>query len=98
MEKDLIQLEKKHKKKHSSDPICSSANWPCDQNKKAKSSEPEDLRRPDFGLDRDVINTQKHIKDQEARLKHKWTPKQDENGVWQVPSAAQKQKKQHTLA
>lgn len=45
-----------------------------------------------------MINTQKHIKDQEARLKHKWTPKQDDNGVWQVPSAAQKQKKLHTLA
>lgn len=92
-----VQLEKKHKKSRKSDPICSSAGWPCDNNKH-KSTEIEDLRRPDFGVDSDIINTQKHVRDQETRLKHKWTPKVDENGVWKVPSAAQKpHHKSHTL-
>jgi len=42
---------------------------------------------PNFGLDKDVVDTQAHIAAQEA--KHgKWTPTQDDNGVWIVPGAA----------
>ena len=34
---------------------------------------------PDFGVDHDIIHTQKHIADQEARLKHNWQPKFDKD-------------------
>merc|ERR1719223_1150947 len=79
-------LEKKHKKHHrhhhreTSDPICSSAGWPC--NKKAKSAHPVDYKVPNFGVDEDIIRTQKHMNDAEKKLGHKWKPVQDENGVW----------------
>ena len=42
--------------------------------KKAKETWPMGYAVPNFGVDRDVIATQKHIKDQELRLKHKYTP------------------------
>lgn len=45
----------------------------------------EDFRVPDFGLDSDVIDSLSHAAEQEKVLNHKWTPKQDENGVWIVP-------------
>jgi len=40
---------------------------------------------PNFGLEEDVVDTLAHIKKEEKRLKHSWTPVQDENGVWIVP-------------
>jgi hypothetical protein len=43
---------------------------------------------PDFGLDEDMIWTANNIQREEKRLKHEWTPEQDENGVWVVPEAA----------
>ena len=49
---------------------------------------PRDYYVPNFGVDQDILDAQKNIKDQEARLKHKWTPVQDDNGVWGVPTAA----------
>ena len=71
-------------KKETSDPICSSANWPCDTVDKKKLGYPIDYKVPNFGVDEDIVNTQAHIKAQEA--KHgAWTPKQDENGAWSVP-------------
>ena len=86
----LVQLNSgkhhKHSHNHKSDPICDSANWPCGS--KRKSSHPVDYKVPNFGVDEDIINTQKHVADQEKRQKHKWTPTQDENGVWGVPEAA----------
>jgi hypothetical protein len=66
-----------------SDPICSSAKWPCGTTK--KSPHPVDYKVPNFGVDEDIINTQKHVADQEKKQNHKWTPKQDENGNWSVP-------------
>ena len=70
-----VQLEK------TSDPICSSANPGCNTGYTAKPDHPVDYKVPNFGIDHDIIATQKHIKDQEA--KHgAWTPKQDDNGVW----------------
>ena len=32
---------------------------------------------PNFGVDRDIIATKKHIKDSEKKLKHVWTPKKN---------------------
>ena len=69
-----------------SDPICSSAGWPCDQNTK-KFPYPINYKVPNFGVDEDIINTQKHISDQEKAKNHVWKPKQDENGAWIVPKA-----------
>jgi hypothetical protein len=83
-----INIEKKHTKHNirSSDPICSSANWPCEQNK-SKSPYPINYKVPDFGVDHDIVQTQRHIADEEKRQNHKWNPKKDENGAWNVPSA-----------
>lgn len=83
-----MNLGHKHKHHHSqhSDPICSSANWPCDQNKK-KSAHPVDYKVPDFGVDADIIQTQKHIAEQEKKQNHKWVPKKDEEGNFIVPGA-----------
>jgi len=44
------------------------------ENEWFKLDYPIDYKVPDFGMDHDIIHTQKHIKDQEDRLKHKWTP------------------------
>ena len=63
----------------SSDPICPSSGCP----EKKKKTHPMDYKVPDFGVDHDIISTQKHIADQEK--KHgKWTPKTED------PDAAKK--------
>ena len=68
-----------------SDPICSSA-FPGCPTKKEAASHPKDYKVPNFGMDHDIIDTQKHIADEEK--KHgKWTPVQDDNGKWEVPEA-----------
>jgi len=51
-----------------SDPICHSAG--CPEQKKAEF--PKDYRVPDFGLDHDIIDSQKHEKLTEQKLKHQW--------------------------
>jgi len=83
-------LSHKHRHHHhhaqSSDPICSSAGYPCQQNK-APKGHPVDYKVPNFGVDQDIINTQEHLKNTEKKLKHVWKPKRDENGVWEVPTA-----------
>jgi hypothetical protein len=81
----LVQLQSKKHHAKGSDPICSSANWPCGS--VHKSSHPVDYKVPNFGVDEDIISTQKHVADQEKEKKHKWTPKQDDNGNWIVPEA-----------
>lgn len=43
---------------------------------------------PDFGVDHDVENTLNNISLEEEIQKHKWTPTQDSNGFWDVPTAA----------
>ena len=48
---------------------------------------PIDYAVPNFGMDQDIVHTQKHIADQEKRLKHTWAPKQDKDGNWDVPVA-----------
>jgi len=51
---------------------------------KAPKGHPVDYYVPNFGLDADILVAQKNIADQEK--KHgKWSPKQDDNGVWLVP-------------
>ena len=43
---------------------------------------------PNFGVDQDILDTQKAIADQEKLLGHEWKPVQDDNGYWNVPEAA----------
>lgn len=83
-----INLEKRQRMRYqrASDPICSSANWPCEQNK-SKSPYPINYKVPDFGIDHDIITTQNHIASEEKRQNHKWVPKKDDTGAWNVPSA-----------
>lgn len=70
-----------------SDPICDSANRATCAGKKAKNPYPMDYFVPNFGLDKDILDTQKHVADQEKQKGHTWTPTQDENGHWDVPEA-----------
>lgn len=61
--------------------------WNYDPNAKKPKPHPVDYFVPNFGLDRDIVDTQASIAAQEA--KHgKWVPVQDDNGVWIVPQAA----------
>ena len=48
---------------------------------------PVDYPVPDFGVDHDIVGTQSSIKVTEGRLKKKFNPVQDDNGVWLVPGA-----------
>jgi hypothetical protein len=48
-------VEQDSMKKVASDPICSSANWPCES--KNKSGHPVDYKVPNFGVDEDIVNT-----------------------------------------
>jgi hypothetical protein len=75
-----------HTQEETSDPICSSAGHPCDQNKR-KSPHPIDYKVPNFGVDEDIVSTQSHIAEQEKKQGHKWTPKKDENGNYNMPAA-----------
>jgi len=70
---------------HQSDPICDSAHPECKSKK--ESPHPVDYKVPNFGVDHDIIDTQKHMADQEK--KHgKWEIKQDANGKWNMPKVA----------
>jgi len=86
-----VNTDKKVKHRHhnsgKSDPICSSAGYPCQQNRAPKSAYPVDYKVPNFGVDQDIVHTQKHIKDAEKKLGHNWKPVQDVNGIWEVPTA-----------
>ena len=44
---------------------------------------------PNFGVDTDIKATQSHIDLLEKKLKHKWTPVQDENEKWVVPTESE---------
>jgi len=39
---------------------------------------------PNFGIDHDIISTQKHM-DQQEKAKGAWMPKKNEDGKWLVP-------------
>lgn len=80
------KVKHRHSHNQASDPICSSAGYPCEQNKKKLPYE-INYKVPNFGVDEDIVNTQKHIAEQEKKQNHKWVPKQDENGAWVVPTA-----------
>ena len=43
---------------------------------------------PDFGVDADILSSNKHTVDAESRLSHQWIPKKDEDDdtKWVVPS------------
>lgn len=59
-------------------------NWR-PKTKAEKAGHPVDYFVPNFGMDHDIKITQANIAAQE-KIHGKWTPKQDENGVWMVPS------------
>jgi len=63
----LLQLQK------TSDPICSSAGCP----ETKKKGHPVDYPVANFGVDHDIISTQKHIADQEKAQNHKWVPQME---------------------
>ena len=77
----LVQLD------HLSDPICDSANRDICAGVPKKPPHPMNYKVPDFGMDHDIIDTQKHIADQEKAQGHTWVPTQDEDGHWNVPEA-----------
>ena len=66
-------------------PYPGTAPWHNENPNFVKPDHDVDYPVPDFGKDHDIIDTQKHIADQEK--KHgKWTPKKDEKtGEWNVP-------------
>jgi len=73
-----------------SDPICDSAHLcPLEREKEQKRMKELgwNYKVPDLGMDKDIVDTQKHIADQE-KVHGAWNPVQDENGVWQVPKAS----------
>ena len=41
---------------------------------------------PNFGVDHEILASHKHLAEAEKTLKHTWTPTQDEDGVWDVPT------------
>lgn len=49
---------------------------------------PVDYVVPNFGVDQDIVDTQKQVAAAEATLGHAWVPVQDDNGYWGVPEAA----------
>lgn len=40
---------------------------------------------PNFGADSDIVNVKDAISQSEDKLSYKWSPTQDDNGVWEVP-------------
>jgi hypothetical protein len=76
--KSLLQLQ--------SDPICDSTNPTCLS--KEDTDGKKDYRVPNFGMDHDIVGTHESIKSTEKTMGKSWTPTQDENGNWDVPSAA----------
>lgn len=68
---ELVQLDEQR------EPLLSRADHFVTAAKTPKSQQekwPKDYAVPNFGVDKDVIATQKHIADQEKRLKHKYVP------------------------
>ena len=53
--------------------------------KKPKEN-PKDYFVPNFGIDHDILDAQANIKSLE-KVHGAWNPKQDDNGVWIVPTA-----------
>jgi len=43
---------------------------------------------PDFGVDQDIKYATEGLNWAQAELGHKWEPKQDKDGYWNVPEAA----------
>lgn len=63
MDTEITEARLKHKMR-----------WP--KHKKKHNDEESDIPKsysvPDFGLDRDIVNTEKHLGDAQKRLNHKW--------------------------
>ena len=54
--------------------------------KPKKGSHPVDYFVPNFGLDEDIATTHKNVAKAEGQLKHTWTPVQDKEDKWIVPT------------
>ena len=52
-----------------------------------KAGHPQNYYVPNFGMDQEIVDAQANIAHQE-KTHGPWTPKQDDNGVWIVPGAA----------
>ena len=74
--KALAQEPKNAPSEKKSDPICPSSGCP---EPKKKDGHPVDYKVPDFGMDRDIQDSLKHMKDQEAD-KGAWTLPRDKEG------------------
>ena len=71
-----------HQKETHYRPLAGTAPWHKDQREYAwfKPEHPVDYFVPNFGVDHDIKNTQKHVADAEKSIGHKWEPKLDEEG------------------
>ena len=49
--------------------VGNSGSW---KDKKKPGGPPKDYKVPNFGVDRDIVDTRKHLAAAEKRLKHKW--------------------------
>jgi len=56
--------------------------------KKSPDGPPRDYFVPNFGVDEDIKNVQAAVASEEDIQGHTWAPKQDANGYWTVPEAA----------
>jgi len=52
----------------------------------APKSDKKDYFVPNFGVDKDIADSKSSLDQSESTLGHTWTPTQDENGYWTVPT------------
>lgn len=69
-----------------SDPICSSAGCTQYEHPSKPLGYKLDYFVPNFGADHDVVVSKKSATQAEAALGHTFTPQQDEDGEWEVPT------------
>jgi len=69
-----------------SDPICSSAGCTQYEHPKKDLGYKQDYFVPHFGADHDIVTNNQNVAQAEAVLKHTFTPTQDEDGEWEVPT------------
>lgn len=69
-----------------SDPICSSAGCTQYEHPKKALGYKLDYFVPHFGADHDIVTNNQNVAQAEATLKHTFTPTQDEDGEWEVPT------------
>lgn len=68
-----------------SDPICNSAGCTQYLHPDKKPGHPVDYFVPNFGVDRDIADSQAHEAKASAALGHEWTPQKDKDDKWILP-------------